>query len=228
VIKAIVTDIEGTTSSIQFVHEVLFPYATKKLANFIRQHRGDSAVETQLRDVADQAGLDINNTEQLITQLLQWIAEDKKITALKALQGLVWEHGYRNGDYLAHIYPDALTELINWHKQGIDLYVYSSGSIHAQKLFFGFNEGGDLQYLFKNYFDTTSGPKRESESYRAIQKAIGIAAREILFLSDIVEELNAANEAGMHTAWVQREPAPLIRHPQHQCVNNFADIQIPD
>ena len=227
-IKAIVTDIEGTTSSIQFVHEVLFPYAEKKLPDFIRQHRGDTAVEAELRDAADYAKLDINNTEQLIALLLQWIAEDKKVTALKALQGLVWEHGYRNGDYQAHIYPDALTELINWHKQGIDLYVYSSGSIHAQKLFFGFNEGGDLQYLFKNYFDTTSGPKRVSESYRAIQKSIGIPATEILFLSDIVEELNAANETGMHTAWVQREPAPLIRHPQHQCLSSFADIQMPD
>ena len=140
----------------------------------------------------------------------------------------MWDHGYRHGDYQAHIYPDALNKLIAWHQQGIDLYVYSSGSIHAQKLFFGFNKGGDLQYLFKNYFDTTTGPKREAESYRLIQEAIGIAAKEILFLSDIVEELNAAAEVGMHTAWVQRAPAVLSTHAKHQSVNSFADIQIPD
>ncbi|MEX1665336.1 acireductone synthase [Zhongshania arctica] len=227
-IKAIVTDIEGTTSSIQFVHEVLFPYAAKILPDFIRQHRGDRAVEVALTDVADQAGLDNKDTEKLIAQLLQWIAEDKKVTALKTLQGLVWDHGYRHGDYQAHIYPDALSKLIAWHQQGIDLYVYSSGSIHAQKLFFGFNEGGDLQYLFKDYFDTTTGPKREAESYRLIQEAIGIAAKEILFLSDIVEELNAAADAGMHTAWVQRAPAVISTHAQHQSVNSFADIQLPD
>jgi enolase-phosphatase E1 len=228
VIKAIVTDIEGTTSSIQFVHEVLFPYAATMLPDFIRQHRGDSAVEVALNDVADQASLDVRDTEKLISQLLQWIAEDNKVTALKTLQGLVWDHGYRHGDYQAHIYPDALNKLIAWHQQDIDLYVYSSGSIHAQKLFFGFNEGGDLQYLFKDYFDTTTGLKRESESYRLIQQAIGIASNEILFLSDILEELNAAAEAGMHTAWVQRPPAVISKHAHHQSVNNFEDIKIPD
>lgn len=227
-IKAIVTDIEGTTSSIQFVHEVLFPYAAKMLPHFIRQHRGDKAVEIALNDVADQANLDIKGTEKLIARLLQWIAEDKKVTALKTLQGLVWDHGYRHGDYQAHIYPDALSKLIAWHQQDIDLYVYSSGSIHAQKLFFGFNEGGDLQYLFKDYFDTTTGPKREAESYHLIQQAIGITAKEILFLSDIVEELNAAAEAGMHTVWVQRDPAAVSKHAQHQSTHSFADIQIPD
>jgi enolase-phosphatase E1 len=228
VIKAIVTDIEGTTSSIQFVHEVLFPYAATMLPDFIRKHRGDSAVEVALQDLASQAYLDIRDTEKLIAQLLQWIAEDKKVTALKALQGLVWGHGYRHGDYQAHIYPDALNKLIAWHQQDIDLYVYSSGSIHAQKLFFGFNEGGDLQYLFKDYFDTTTGAKQESTSYRLIQQAIGIAAKEILFLSDTIEELNAAAETGMHTAWVQRTAAVIGKHAQHQSINSFEDIQIPD
>ncbi|MFQ3199556.1 MAG: enolase-phosphatase E1 [Zhongshania sp.] len=227
-IKAIITDIEGTTSSIQFVHEVLFPYAATMLPDFIRKHRGDSAVQAALQDVAIKAHLDISDTEKLIAQLLQWIAEDKKVTALKALQGLVWDHGYRHGDYQAHIYPDALNKLIAWHQQDIDLYVYSSGSIQAQKLFFGFNEGGNLQYLFKDYFDTTTGAKQETRSYHLIQQAIGIAAEEILFLSDTVEELNAAAETGMHTAWVQRTAEVIGRHAQHQSINSFADIQIPD
>ena len=227
VIKAILTDIEGTTSSIQFVHQVLFPYAAQNLANFIRQQRGDDAVEVALRDVATDAKIDIADTEALIAQLLDGIAEDKKITALKSLQGMIWEYGYRNGDFQAHIYPDALEKLIAWHKQGLELYVYSSGSIHAQKLFFGFNEGGDLRYLFKNYFDTTSGAKRDWESYRRIQQQINLPASEILFLSDIVEEVNAAAEAGMQTAWVQRESENVATHPQHQCVSNFADIQVP-
>lgn len=225
-IKAIVTDIEGTTSSIEFVHQVLFPYAAENLPEFIRTQRGNNDVETALHSVADEANLNSDDTESLITQLLQWIAEDKKVTALKAIQGLIWDHGYRNGDYKAHIYSDALKALSEWHDQGMPLYVYSSGSVQAQNLFFGFNEGGDLRYLFTGYFDTTTGPKRDAESYRLIREAIGLPSENILFLSDIVEELNAAAEVGMQTAWVQRDAANLLTHPQHQCVSSFNDINI--
>ncbi|CAA0091411.1 Enolase-phosphatase E1 [Zhongshania aliphaticivorans] len=225
-INAIVTDIEGTTSSIEFVHSVLFPYASKKLPDFIRQNHDHKAVAAALADTAKQSGIDVHNTEALITQLLQWIADDKKVTPLKTLQGLIWEHGYRNGDYQAHIYPDALSKLTAWQQQNINLYVYSSGSIYAQKLFFGFNEGGDLQTLFTDYFDTTTGPKREAASYRVIKQAIGLPANEILFLSDTLEEVDAAAEIGMSTAWVQRQP-PIAQHTPHQCVSSFSDIILP-
>jgi enolase-phosphatase E1 len=226
VIKAIVTDIEGTTSSIEFVHKVLFPYAAKNLPEFIRTQRGVSEVESALESVAKNANIDIDDTEKLVAQLLRWIADDKKVTALKTIQGLIWDRGYRNGDYTAHIYPDALKKLAEWYQNGTTLYVYSSGSVHAQKLFFGFNDGGDLRYLFKDYFDTTTGPKRDANSYRSIQEAIGLPAEDILFVSDIVEEVDAAATSGMQTVWIQREPAKLLTHPQHQCVNNFSDIDV--
>jgi enolase-phosphatase E1 len=226
VINTILTDIEGTTSSIHFVHEVLFPYAAKNLPEFIRNNHAEPEVSSALQDVAALAGIAANDLEALISQLLRWISDDKKVTPLKSLQGLVWEHGYRNGDYQAHIYADALASLQAWHQQGLDLYVYSSGSVYSQKLFFEFNEGGDLSSLFKGYFDTVTGAKRETESYQKIQKTIGKPASEILFLSDIVEELDAAAEVGMHTAWLQRDAAKIEHHPHHRCVRSFADIEL--
>jgi enolase-phosphatase E1 len=226
VIKAIVTDIEGTTSSINFVHQVLFPYAAKHIPDFIRANNTQTATRSVLNEVASLANLDAENIEALIEQLLTWIATDQKVTPLKTLQGLVWEHGYQNGDYKAHIYVDALEILQAWYEQGIPLYVYSSGSVHAQQLFFGFNEGGDLRYLFKNYFDTVTGAKREAASYQKIQASLGLAPSDILFISDIVEELDAAAEVGMKTVWVQRGSEDIISHSLHQVVSNFYPINL--
>ena len=225
-INTILTDIEGTTSSIHFVHKVLFPYAVKNLPAFIRNNHTKPEVNSALQDTATLAGLAADDLEALIAQLLRWISDDQKVTPLKTLQGLVWEYGYRNGDYKAHIYADALAALQLWHEQGLDLYVYSSGSVYAQKLFFEFNEGGDLSSFFKGYFDTITGAKREMLSYQKIQRAIGKPAQEILFLSDIVEELDAAAEIGMHTVWLQRETTDIERHPRHFCVRSFADIEL--
>ncbi|MDX1505654.1 MAG: acireductone synthase [Spongiibacter sp.] len=225
-IKAIVTDIEGTTSSIDFVHEVLFPYSTAALPDYVRRHRGEKRVAALLNDVAARAKLSVDDTEGQIQQLLDWIAADKKITPLKSLQGLIWESGYRNGEFKAHVYADAVEQLKAWHQQGIELYVYSSGSIFAQKLFFGYSEGGDLRFLFNDYFDTTSGPKRDAASYRNIARSIDKPPQEILFLSDIVEELDAAQAANMHTVWVQREATgtALVEQPPHVSVSSFNDI----
>jgi enolase-phosphatase E1 len=203
-IRAIVTDIEGTTSSIHFVKEVLFPYAARALPDFIRGNANRPDVREQLNAAAHDGGIDRNDLEAIIALLLQWIREDKKVTPLKALQGIVWEAGYRSGDYRAHVYDDAVIQLKKWHQQGLALYVYSSGSIQAQKQFFGFSEAGDLMPLFSGYFDTTSGPKREVQSYRAIAAAIGMEPSSLLFLSDIVEELDAARAAGFATCWLVR------------------------
>lgn len=231
-IKAIITDIEGTTSSISFVKDVLFPYATQKLPEYIRQHHDDPAVQEQLYATAGLSGIDAGDTEALIQQLLQWIREDKKITPLKALQGLVWQYGYEQGAYKAHIYPDAAQQLKRWHAQGIQLYVYSSGSIHAQKLFFQHSEAGDLTPLFRGYFDTTSGPKQEAVSYRKIAKAIGLPANELLFLSDIEGELKAAKEAGLQTCWLVREKDSPHRVSElvtaHRVVTGFEQINAND
>ncbi|CAI8879286.1 Enolase-phosphatase E1 [Pseudomonas sp. IT-P12] len=211
-IKAILTDIEGTTSAVSFVFDVLFPYAARHLPDFVRQHATRADVAEQLDAVrrdSDEPGAEV---ERVIEILLGWIAEDRKATPLKALQGMVWEQGYQAGQLKGHVYPDAVEALQRWHRQGFQLFVYSSGSIQAQKLIFGCSEAGDLSPLFKGYFDTTSGPKREAQSYRRITQAIGLEASQILFLSDIVEELDAAREAGMATCGLARQGGALAGH----------------
>ncbi len=214
-IRAIVTDIEGTTSSLSFVKDVLFPHARERMAAFLREHSADRAVRSQLEAVNELAGRPLAAAEAAAL-LIQWIDEDRKITPLKALQGMIWEQGYRRGDFSGHIYADAVRQLRRWHDQGKRLYVFSSGSVQAQKLLFGHSDGGDLTALFSGYFDTNIGNKREAEAYHHIAAAIDTAPGEILFLSDIKEELDAAQAAGMQTVWLVRVGAPPAAgtHPQ--------------
>ncbi|MCG6969871.1 MAG: acireductone synthase [Gammaproteobacteria bacterium] len=223
-IKAIVTDIEGTTTSLSFVKDVLFPYARKHLADFIGRHANDAEVREQLEAVCREVGSSLTD-QQAVSQLLQWIDEDKKITPLKALQGMIWEAGYKNADYTGHVYPDAVVNLKKWHAQGIRLYVFSSGSVQAQKLIYGYSDAGDLTPLFSGYFDTRIGSKREVGAYQHIAQQIGEPAQSILFLSDIKEELEAAEQAGMQTVWLVREgePDPDAAHKQ---VSLFDDIKL--
>lgn len=204
--RAILTDIEGTTSSIAFVHEVLFPYAAKKLPGYVERHGDDPVLNALLDDTRELAGEPDASRQRCTEILLQWIAEDRKATPLKTLQGMVWKQGFNNGDFTGHVYDDAVENLQRWHASGIPLYIYSSGSVAAQKLFFGHSDAGNLLPLFSGHFDTATGGKREAGSYRAIAESIGLQAEEILFLSDVVEELDAAREAGMATVQLVREP----------------------
>ncbi|MBV6693875.1 acireductone synthase [Serratia quinivorans] len=223
-IRAIVTDIEGTTSDIRFVHQVLFPYARERLATFLRLHAEDAEVAaplTALRQELDQPQADI---EQLIAALYRFMDEDRKSTALKALQGIIWRSGYQNGDFRGHLYPEVAGQLAAWQQQGLRLYVYSSGSVEAQKLLFGYSDAGDLQPLFSGYFDTHVGAKRETASYLNIAGKIGIAADELLFLSDIHQELDAARAAGWHTCQLIRDEADS--QSQHPQVNRFDQIDL--
>lgn len=220
-IKAILTDIEGTTSAVSFVFEVLFPFAAKHLPDFVREQAARPDVAAQLQAVRRDSAEPNADVARVIDILLSWIAEDRKATPLKALQGMVWEQGYNAGQLKGHVYPDAVDALQGWHSQGYGLYVYSSGSVQAQKLIFGCSQAGDLSGLFSGYYDTTSGPKREAQSYRNITQAIGLAADQIVFLSDIVEELDAAKAAGMATCGLAREGGNL---PGHRTVASFADI----
>jgi enolase-phosphatase E1 len=221
-IKAILTDIEGTTSAVSFVFDVLFPYAKTHLPAFVREHADEPHVAAQLQAVRNDSAEPDANVDRVIEILLQWIAEDRKATPLKSLQGMVWEQGYQAGQLKGHVYPDAVEALQRWHQEGYALYVYSSGSIQAQKLIFGCSEAGDLSGLFSGYFDTTSGPKREEGSYRSIASSIGHPAAAILFLSDIVEELDAAQQAGMATCGLARDGGVLEGH---TCVSSFASIE---
>lgn len=229
-IRAILTDIEGTTSSISFVKEVLFPYARRALPRFIESHASEPEVRRWLDAVATEQG-GICDDRMVVEVLQGWIDEDRKHTALKALQGMVWQDGYRNADFTAHMYPDAARALREWHDAGLPLYVYSSGSVPAQRLFFGHSDAGDLTGLFSGWFDTEIGGKREANSYRRIAEAIGVAPGDVLFLSDIVEELDAAREAGMQTVLLdRREDYPMQRTGEatrgHRRVESFEDVGV--
>lgn len=227
-VRAVVTDIEGTTSSLSFVKDVLFPYARKHLARYVAAHAHDPQVRALLDDANREAGgglIEAGDDAGIVAQLERWIDEDRKITPLKSLQGLIWEAGYRNGDFQGHIYPDAAAQLRAWHDRGIRLYVYSSGSVYAQKLLFGHSEAGDLTPLFSGYYDTHIGGKRDPAAYRAIVADIGLPAGEILFLSDIVEELDAAHEAGMQTLQLVRDGA-LDEQALHRQVRDFNAITL--
>lgn len=222
-IKAIVTDIEGTTSSLSFVKDVLFPYARAHLPDFIRKHQGDAEVASLLADARREAGSELD-MESLIAQFIDWIDRDQKITSLKSLQGLIWETGYRQGDFNGHIYEDAARCLKAWKEAGYALYVYSSGSVHAQKLLFAHTGFGDLTPLFSGYFDTHIGGKKEAASYRHIAERVQFQPEEILFLSDIEAELDAARQAGLHTYWLVREQA-VDSQAGHRQAGNFDAIR---
>jgi enolase-phosphatase E1 len=223
-VGAVITDIEGTTSSIAFVHEVLFPYAAARLPEYVRAHAGDGQLRALLDETRREAGEPDAGTERLIDILLQWIAEDRKATPLKALQGHVWRQGYEQGDFTGHIYEDAVRNLKRWHHAGIALYIYSSGSVAAQQLMFGNSDAGDLLPLFRGYFDTRIGHKRDVAAYRAITQEIGVPAERILFLSDVVEELDAARSAGMQTVQLVRDQGTATG--THAIARNFDEIPL--
>jgi len=202
--KAIITDIEGTTSSISFVKNVLFPYARHALPGFVRDYGHEPEVRRWLDRVATEIVVNPDQEDQLVQTLQHWIDQDQKHTALKALQGMIWENGYRNGDYRAHVYSDVVPVLQRWYNQGIILYVYSSGSVAAQKLFFSHCQAGNITHLFSGYFDTQIGNKREPVSYHRIIQTIDIPAQQVLFLSDVVAELDAARTSGLFTCLIDR------------------------
>ena len=230
--RAILTDIEGTTSSISFVKDVLFPYARRALPSFVAEHHDDPEVRRWLDVVATEHG-SICDDDVIVETLQGWIDQDRKHTALKALQGMIWQAGYEDADFTAHIYPDAAPALREWHASGLPLYVYSSGSVPAQKLFFGHSDAGDLTPLISGWFDTEVGGKREAASYSRIAAYIGLPPDELLFLSDVVEELDAARDAGLQTVLVDRlEDYPQPREGDaargHARVTSFADVILPD
>lgn len=203
----ILTDIEGTTTSISFVADELFPYFRNHIQDLLLLKQ-DSVVEQAFIETI-QLALEVDHEtistdEEIICKLHQWSVEDRKITPLKAVQGVLWEKGYKDGTLKGHVYPEVAAALQNWHAAGIGLGVFSSGSIAAQKLIFGYSIAGDLTPLFSNYFDTTTGGKRETTTYTLIADLMNISHENILFLSDIKEELEAANTAGFQTIQLVR------------------------
>lgn len=221
-IQWLVLDIEGTTCPVSFVAATLFPYASKHLESFLRNSAGRPEVQTLLQEVADAweadpdpAAAELRNHGQtqegpLATlPYLQWlIREDRKLAALKELQGLVWEQGYARGDLLAPLYPDVPVALRRWQANGIRLAVYSSGSVAAQQMLYAHTPAGDLRPLFRQWFDTRTGAKKEPESYRRITEKLGCDGCHVLFISDALAELKAADAAGMNVLFSDRAGNP--------------------
>jgi enolase-phosphatase E1 len=223
-VRAIVVDIEGTTSSLAFVKERLYPYAREHIPDYVREHA--AAIEDLLDEVRRIEGNLALDTSQVVAVLLRWMDDDRKLTPLKALQGLVWQRGFDSGVLCAPVYEDAARALTHWREIGLKLYVYSSGSVAAQRLLFAHTERGDLTALFCGYFDTTTGSKLEAASFRAIARSIGTPAEAILFLSDHAGEIEAARCAGMQAVRVDREPAAASAG-EPGGIRSFDEIVLP-
>lgn len=208
-IEHVIVDIEGTTSRSSFVFDVMFPYATERFDAWLESHGG----EPDTAQIIAQVGAEIEVTDptpQQVTEALRaWVAEDRKITPLKTLQGLIWEDAFTTGALVSDFYPDALTAMAGWHAAGIPISVYSSGSALAQRNWYAHTPEGDHTAWITDYFDTANaGPKRERASYVAIAQALGIAPRSLLFCSDVVAELDAASAAGWQVVRVRRSGEP--------------------
>lgn len=197
--KFILMDVEGTTTSIDFVHEVLFAYAQEKMSSFVNSHHRETKVKEALNllvdTIIDEEGYNPDLKSQIET-LLDWIRVDRKHPALKTIQGFIWQQGYESGEIKGHVYADVLPALKRWQAAKLGLGIYSSGSVLAQKLLFKHSTAGDLTSYFSAHFDTAVGHKREAQSYLKIAAELKLKTTEILFLSDIAEELEAAAEVG--------------------------------
>jgi enolase-phosphatase E1 len=209
---AILTDIEGTTTPIAFVHTVLFPYARARLPQFCSLHADDPVLGEVARLAPNQPVLET---------LLAWMDEDAKITPLKTIQGMIWTEGYLRGDLTGDLYPDVAPALKRWRKAGLRLYVYSSGSQAAQKLLFGHTAEGDIAALFQGFFDTQVGTKRDPDSYQLICRGANISPGECLFLSDVEAELDAAGLAGLQTCQLVRRADGTIASARHPTAADF-------
>jgi len=203
--RLLVLDIEGTTTSIAFVYETLFPFARRELASFVKGHWDAPAV----REAAALMGAD-SDAEACIGRALALMDGDVKDTGLKALQGLIWEAGYRASEMKGHVYPDVPLALALAHERGLLVAIYSSGSVAAQKLLFGHSEAGDLTPYLSGYFDTTTGPKKEAASYLVIAAHFGFSPDHCVFVTDNPDEAVAAGEAGMQVYVAERPGNPPL------------------
>ncbi len=229
--QAILLDVEGTTSSISFVYDVLFTYAKDHVADFLSRERGNEAVRTAAAQLAAEAGLadasldDPAGLQRVVQAALDLMNRDVKSTPLKALQGMIWRSGFEGGQLVSHVFDDVPPALARWADSGLDVRIYSSGSVEAQKLFFAHTAAGDLTRYLRGHYDTTTGPKREASSYTRIAADMGLEPRQILFLSDVGAELDAARQAGMATALAvrpgNRDSGGLL---DHEPLESFAAI----
>jgi enolase-phosphatase E1 len=238
-IQAILLDIEGTTTPIDFVFRTLFPYARQRLRQFLSEHGNEPEIRRDLNALraqhqADTAGqlnpppwVDDSPGTELASAAAYgaWLIDrDSKCSALKSLQGKIWQEGYRVGDLRGEVYPDVPPALARWTRQGKIVCIFSSGSVLAQKLLFSSTGAGDLTVFLRAYFDTTTGPKNAPESYLQIARTLALEAPNVFFISDIANELDAARDAGMNTALCVRAESPERVESAHRVVHSFVEI----
>lgn len=210
-VDAVVLDIEGTTSATGFVVDVLYPYSRSRFAALLTERADDPAVARAIAQVRELTGDPDADAVQIEKTLNTWLDEDRKATPLKTLQGIIWSEGFARGDLVSHFYDDVVPALRAWHSAGLRLYVYSSGSVAAQRAWFTSSPEGDLLPLVSGLYDTeNAGPKQEPESYRRIAEATGVEPSRLLFLSDRPGELDAAVAAGWHAVGVRRPGEPYF------------------
>jgi enolase-phosphatase E1 len=222
-VSCVIIDIEGTTSATSFVYDRLFPYSRARIADYLDDPR--AAGITGL--VATELGVADPTRDEVVAALQGWIDADAKVTPLKTLQGIIWEDGFACGDLVSHLFPDVAPALVEWHRAGLALYVYSSGSVVAQRAWFGHTDAGDLNDLFTGNFDTANaGPKREAPSYARITEEIRQPGERLLFLSDVAAELDAAITCGWKVVEISRPGEPHPASGRHPGASTFADITI--
>jgi enolase-phosphatase E1 len=228
-VRGILLDIEGTTTPIAFVHDVLFSYARDHVREFLLTNADKEEVRADIALLHDEHADDVNqdrNPPPLVADYVEWlIALDRKSTGLKSLQGKIWRQGYQDGTLKSQVFADVAPAFERWHQRGMSINIFSSGSVLAQKLLFAHTEAGDLTRFIDDYFDTNVGKKGDAESYRRIAEKMKLSPTEILFISDVIDELNAANDAGMKTLLSIREGnAPQDNVKQHPQIHSFDQI----
>ena len=243
--RGILLDIEGTTSSVSFVYDVMFPYVRKHLTfevltnwmepeyvlafGAIAKDAGHESLDAWLKTDSLTRDNPLRAANVVCREVTRLMDADAKATGLKQLQGLIWKSGFESGELKAHVYEDVPPALVRWNAAGKDVRIYSSGSVQAQKLFFGHTVAGDLLPQFRGHYDTTTGPKKEAASYQRIAAEFGVPAAEILFLSDVVAELNAAREAGLQTGLVTRPgnaAGQTSSGPPHAEIAEFSQVEL--
>ena len=249
-IEALLLDIEGTTTPVEFVYEVLFPYAGNRVEEFLRRHGDTEGVRDDIRGLRREHAADVKKglnpppwrnssgdseaglaegrfveVESVVSYAHWLIDRDRKSTPLKSLQGKIWEDGYKSGKLKGQVYPDVLPAFERWTQQGRKIFIFSSGSVLAQKLLFGNSTDGNLSELIGGYFDTKTGPKKEEASYRKIAAEVELPPEEIWFASDVVDELDAAKRAGMETALCVRSDGSVPPEAsEHPIIRTFDEV----
>ncbi|HKY43402.1 MAG TPA: acireductone synthase [Pyrinomonadaceae bacterium] len=233
-VRGILLDIEGTTTPIAFVHDVLFSYARAHASDFLTNNIGSDEVRADVSMLFEEHALDVVNdrnppelTEELesLATYIEWlIDQDRKSTGLKSLQGKIWRQGYLDGSLKSQVFEDVAPAFERWRAAGLKVSIFSSGSVLAQQLLFAHTNAGDLTRFIDGYFDTNTGKKGEAESYRRIAAEMGLEPSEIVFISDVVDELDAAEEAGMKTLLSVRPGNQIQGVTHHQAIESIDQL----